>query len=91
MGCGAASYKRISRPCHGGVILDDVGIEEIQDAVSDLAYCKKADEMKHYQYLIDILYDKIQLNRNIKVYDDRIREVLDYTEKCDCSVHTSKF
>lgn len=72
-------------------ILDDLGIEKIQNAVSDLAYCKKDDEMKHYQYLIDTLYDNLKLNRKVKVYDDRIREVLDYTEKCDCSVHTISF
>lgn len=69
-------------------ILDHFGVEKIQTAVFELAYCKKEDEIKRYQYLIDRLYDNIKLDRKIKAYDDRIREVLDYTEKCDCSVHT---
>lgn len=72
-------------------ILDNFGIEKIQNAVFDLAYCKQDNEIKHYQYLIDTLYDTIKLDRKIKVYDDRIREVLDYTEKCDCSVHAISF
>ena len=72
-------------------VLDAFGVEKIQNAISDLAYCKKDDEMKHYHHLTDTLYDNIKLNREIKVYDNRIREVLDYIEKCDCSVHAITF
>lgn len=72
-------------------ILNDFGIEKIQNIVFELAYCQKDNELNYYQYLIDTLYEYINLDGKIKVYDNRIREVLNYTEKCTCTVHTISF
>ena len=66
-------------------------IEKIENIVFDLAYCQKDNELKYYQYLIDTLYEYMNLDGKIKVYDNRIREVLNYTEKCTCTVHTISF
>ena len=71
-------------------IPDDCNMEEVQKYVLDLANCKD-NEVKYYQRLMDKLYSNIKLDKKIKIYDDRIREVLNYIENCDCHVHAISF
>ena len=68
------------------IFIFDCGLKYATDSMYGIDYI-----IPNYQYLIDTLYEYINLDVKIKVYDNRIREVLNYTEKCTCTVHTISF
>lgn len=67
------------------LVIDDQGIVEVQKLASQLA-C--SNELKDYHSFIDQLYCILGLDKQYKIYDDRIKELLHYIECCDCDIHT---
>ncbi len=66
-------------------IFDNPDIVEAQNLAYELVH---NNELDAYHSLISRLYDCLGINEQVKIYDDRIKELLRYIECCNCDVQS---